>query len=146
MVKIYVSYNQRDRVIAERVVDGFRSRGHTVLWDIDLLDAGLDYRVVLAQALKDCPVFVSILTNNSVSASYPMSELGAARILGKVLIPLISMTSITQTSFKIYIAFGCLDPTWIKYWIEFILTSRGLRPRTRKFSSFMVRMKQKSLS
>jgi predicted nucleotide-binding protein len=89
MVKIYVSYNQRDMVIAERVVDGFRSRGHTVLWDIDLLDAGLDYRVVLAQALKDCPVFVSILTNNSVSASYPMSELGAARILGKVLIPLI---------------------------------------------------------
>ena len=50
---------------------------------------GLDWRAVLAQALRECPVVVSILTTHSVSASYPMSELGAARILGKVLIPLI---------------------------------------------------------
>lgn len=89
MPKIYVSYTQLDKVIAARVVDGLRSRGHTVLWDTDLLRAGLDWRVVLAQALRDCPVVVSILTSQSVSASYPMSELGAARILGKVLIPLI---------------------------------------------------------
>jgi hypothetical protein len=64
-------------------------RGHAVLWDNDLLGAGVDWRAVLAQGLKDCPVVVSILTKNSVSASYPMSELGAARILGKVLVPLI---------------------------------------------------------
>lgn len=89
MSKMYVSYNQRDKKIAKRVVDGFRNLGHTVLWDADLLRAGFDWRMVLAEALKDCPVVVSILTKHSVSASYPMSELGAARILGKVLIPLI---------------------------------------------------------
>lgn len=89
MAKMYVSYSQRDKDIAARVVDGLRKKGHTVLWDIDLLRAGMDFRVVLAQALRDCPVVVSILTKNSVSASYPMSELGAARVLGKVLIPLI---------------------------------------------------------
>jgi len=89
MAKIYVSYNQRDQAIAARVVEGLRKRGHTVLWDIDLLRAGLDWRVVLAQGLRDAPVVLSILTSNSVSASYPMSELGAARVLGKILIPLI---------------------------------------------------------
>lgn len=88
MAKMYVSYSNSDKAIAERVVDGLRRRGHTVLWDTDLLRVGLDWRVVLAQALRDCPVVVSILTKHSVSASYPMSELGAARILGKVLIPL----------------------------------------------------------
>jgi predicted nucleotide-binding protein len=89
MAKIYVSYNQQDKAIAERVVEGLRNRGHTVFWDTDLLRAGVDWRVVLAQALRDAPVVVSILTRNSVSASYPMSELGAARVLGKILIPLI---------------------------------------------------------
>lgn len=88
MVKIYVSYSQRDKGIAARVVEGLRKRGHAILWDADLLRAGLDWRVVLAQALRDAPVVVSILTRNSVSASYPMSELGAARVLGKILIPL----------------------------------------------------------
>jgi hypothetical protein len=89
MAKMYVSYTQRDKTIAARVVEGLRSRGHTVLWDIDLLRAGEDWRVVLAQALKDCPVVVSILTKNSGTAPYAMSELGAARVLGKVIIPLI---------------------------------------------------------
>jgi hypothetical protein len=70
MAKIYVSYNQRDKGIAARVVEGLRNRKHTVLWDADLLRAGLDWRVVLAQALRDAPVVVSILTKNSVSASF----------------------------------------------------------------------------
>ena len=30
MAKMYVSYNQRDKAVAARVVDGLRSRGHTV--------------------------------------------------------------------------------------------------------------------
>jgi predicted nucleotide-binding protein len=89
MAKMFVSYSRSDKAIAERVVNSLRRRGHTVLWDIDLVGVGSDYRAALAQALKDCPIVVSILTRHSVSAPYPMSELGAARILGKVLIPLI---------------------------------------------------------
>ena len=88
MAKIFVSFSQRDKAIAARVVEGLRNRGHTILWDADLLHPGLDWRVVLAQALREAPVVVSILTRNSVSASYPMSELGAARVLGKLVIPL----------------------------------------------------------
>lgn len=89
MAKIYVSYNQKDKIIATRVVEGLRKLGHKILWDANLMRAGMDWRAVLAQALRDAPVVVSILTKNSVSASYPMSELGAARVLGKVLIPLV---------------------------------------------------------
>lgn len=89
MAKMFVSYTWSDKKIAASVVDGLRKRGHTVLWDADLLRTGAEWRGALAQALRDCPVVVSILTRNSVSASYPMTELGAARVLGKVLVPLI---------------------------------------------------------
>jgi predicted nucleotide-binding protein len=89
MAKIYVSYNNRDKTIATKVVEGLKKRGHTILWDVDLLRPGIDWRAALAQALREAAVVVSILTKNSVAAAYPMSELGAARILGKILIPLI---------------------------------------------------------
>jgi predicted nucleotide-binding protein len=89
MAKIYISYNGRDKAIATKVVKGLKARGHTILWDADLLRGGIEWRAALAQALREADVVVSILTKNSVAAAYPMSELGAARILGKVLIPLI---------------------------------------------------------
>ncbi len=89
MAKIFVSFSQRDKRIASLVVEGLRKRGHTVLWDEDLLYPGIDWRIVLSQALREAPVLVSILTRNSVSSSYPMSELGAARILGKLVIPIL---------------------------------------------------------
>lgn len=89
MAKIFVSFSKHDKHIASRVVNGLRKHGHTVLWDEDLLRPGLDWRVVLAQALRDAPILVSILTENSIASSYPMSELGAARVLGKLVIPIL---------------------------------------------------------
>lgn len=115
MAKIYVSYSTADKEVAERVVDGLSKMGHTVLWDDDILRAGLDWRVVLAQALRDCQVVVSVLTKNSVSASYPMSELGAARILGKTIVPLlfdnISYPNVVQDLYCVRVSDSNLDAT-----------------------------------
>ncbi|HEX3149956.1 MAG TPA: TIR domain-containing protein [Gemmataceae bacterium] len=89
MAKIFVSHSRRDKDLAARVAEGLRKRGHTILSDIDGMPAGTDWRQALSQALKAAPVVVSVMTKNSVSSAYPMSEVGAARILGKVLIPLV---------------------------------------------------------
>jgi predicted nucleotide-binding protein len=89
VAKIFISYNQRDIEITKEIVEKLKSRGHTVLWDNDLLRVGLNWRDVLAQAMRECSVVVSILTEHSISSSYTMSELGAARILGKIIVPLI---------------------------------------------------------
>lgn len=89
MAKIYVSYTKRDTPIATRIVEGLRKRGHTVSWDADVLRPGQDWRAALAQALRDSHVVIAVLTEHAFTAPYMMSEVGAARVLGKVVVPLV---------------------------------------------------------
>src|ERR1044072_8352952 len=57
--------------------------------DVDSLRPSEDWRQTLNRGMESCDAVVSLITENSVKASYPMSEIGAARALKKVLIPVV---------------------------------------------------------
>jgi hypothetical protein len=89
MASVFISYNSRDAELAESISVALSKRRHTVLSDRNLLGPSDDWREKLARALETSDAVVSIVTQNSVGAPYPMSEIGAARALRKMLIPVV---------------------------------------------------------
>lgn len=89
MANVFVSYNSRDGELAESISAALKKRQHRVVSDRNLLGASDDWRIKLARALEACDAVVSLITENSVVAPYPMSEIGAARALRKKLIPVL---------------------------------------------------------
>lgn len=89
MARVYISYKSNDVELAKSVASALKNRKHTVLIDLDLLKPKDEWRAKLADALASCDAFVTLITNNSIGASYPMSEIGAARALKKPIIPVL---------------------------------------------------------
>jgi len=79
MARIYISYTSADREVANELAGGLTDKGHEVLMDVDTLVPGQNWRAVLTDALQSSEVFVSLLTENSTSSQYVLTELGAAR-------------------------------------------------------------------
>ncbi len=95
MAKVFVSYSHHDHELASRVIACLRKLGHTPISDQDLLHIGADWRVVLGKALKDCPIFLSVFTKNSISAPYPISD-GRREFWARLLFPFCLMESTTR--------------------------------------------------
>jgi hypothetical protein len=89
MASVFVSYNSRDAELAESISAALSKRKHKVLSDRSLLGPSDNWREKLAHALETSDAVISLITENSVAASYPMSEIGAARALRKKLIPVV---------------------------------------------------------
>jgi hypothetical protein len=89
MARIYISYNSQDHELASSISAALKKRGHKVIIDVDSLRPSEDWRLTLNRGMESCDAVVSLITENSVKASYPMSEIGAARALKKVLIPVV---------------------------------------------------------
>lgn len=89
MANVYISYNSRDTTIAQSISAGLRSMGHNVTLDVDALIPGQDWRANLRSALETSDAVVAIISENSLSAQYVMTEVGAARALKKILVPIV---------------------------------------------------------
>ena len=94
MAKIYLSYSHADRDFALELARTLRGLGHQLIIDVDTLQPGQDWRRALESGLRHSDVFVVLLSKESVSSQYVLSEIGAARAYaesseGKALIPVI---------------------------------------------------------
>jgi hypothetical protein len=78
-LKVYISYSTPDKEVATKIAIGLEERGHEVLIDADTLTPGQEWRSVLTEALQASDVFISILTEHSISSQYVLTELGTAR-------------------------------------------------------------------
>ncbi len=79
MARIYISYNHHDAEIASQFANALKSFGHEVSIDVDELQAGQEWRRTLFDALKESDGLVVLLTPNSISSSYVLTEIGSAR-------------------------------------------------------------------
>jgi hypothetical protein len=89
MANIYISYNSKDTRIAQAISSRLKTKGHKVTLDVDALIPGQDWRTALMSALESSDAVVAIISENSLSAQYGMTEVGAARALKKILIPIV---------------------------------------------------------
>jgi len=88
MAKIYLSYRTTDREVAREIASRLQSIGHTVTVDTDILVPGQEWRTVLRNALEDADCVIAIISVNSISSPFVLTEVGAVRALRKPLIPI----------------------------------------------------------
>lgn len=94
MAKIYISYSTKDNDIALRLTKELKDLGHDILIDTQELTPGIDWRKKITEALKSADGIITLITENSLSSQFVMSEIGAARTYldidnGKFFIPVI---------------------------------------------------------
>ena len=95
MARIHLIENNKDVDIARRFEQGL-GHHHQVSWDINFLVPGHEWRRSLWEAVQAADGLVALFTENSVGASsdavssqWMAADIGAARALGKFVIPVI---------------------------------------------------------
>jgi hypothetical protein len=83
MIDIFLSYTERDRDAAIRVVDLLESAGWTVWWD-RRIPAGETWRNVLERALGEMRCMIVLWSNNSISSEWVYEEASEGRRQGKL--------------------------------------------------------------
>lgn len=79
-MKIFLSYNNKDREIAERLALSLRSQGHHVFYDKTNLPAGESYDDRIQSAIDNSQLFIFLLSPDSINkGSYARSELKFAQ-------------------------------------------------------------------
>jgi predicted nucleotide-binding protein len=89
MANIYVSYRTTDKVLANEISSRLRELGHQIAIDTQELYGGQEWRTVLREALENSDCVLSLITVNSQSSQFALTEIGAARALHKPLIPIV---------------------------------------------------------
>jgi protein involved in polysaccharide export with SLBB domain len=76
MARIYLSYNSRDRELAQEFSNGLKELGHQIAIDVDMLNVGDSWRQKLQNGLKSSDGVIVLLTENSLTSQFVMSEIG----------------------------------------------------------------------
>jgi len=79
-VKIFVSYSNQDRPLADALAVGLRQEGHTVFFDRDNLPEGEAYHARIRADIDGSDLFVFVVSPDSLRPGcYALTELGLAR-------------------------------------------------------------------
>lgn len=84
---VFVSYSSEDTDLASEIYELLRTAGLSCFLAAKALRAGTMWMEKVRDALRSCRVVVLLLTRNSYSSPWVMSEAGAAWGLGKPLVP-----------------------------------------------------------
>lgn len=86
MANIFVSYNRESEVVAGTLVNDIQELGHTVWFDQKLSGGQAWWDQILAQ-IRNCDVFVFVLSPESLNSTACKREFGYAADLGKSILP-----------------------------------------------------------
>jgi len=78
MPKIFISYTNADRQLAQDLAAGLQERGHEPLFAEGLLSPGQAWRDVLAKNLGDADAFVILISPRAATSQWVFTEAGTA--------------------------------------------------------------------
>lgn len=79
-MRIFLSYANEDKAVADSITISLRNRGHQVFLDRDDLPAGESYDQQIERAVKACDAFVFLISPESTTEGrYTLTELSFAR-------------------------------------------------------------------
>lgn len=87
--RVFVSYSTRDLALATHVKQLLESSGATVFVAEYSLLAGANLTPDILQAIKDCDLFILLWSDNAKASEWVPQEIGAAKVLGKPVIPVL---------------------------------------------------------
>jgi hypothetical protein len=79
MVKIYISYNRRDAATAETISERLSGLGYDIFRDRNELVPGVEWEPYIVPVIGFADVFISLLSENSITSPYIQTELEFAR-------------------------------------------------------------------
>jgi len=88
MAKVFISYHRDDADFAELLQGRLQKAGHDTAMDVEILNAGDDWRDKLDQTIKDSHVLVVIMTPQAGASAYVSYEWAFAMGAGLTIIPL----------------------------------------------------------
>jgi len=74
MAKVFISYHRGDADFAELVENRLEKAGHHTVMDVEILNAGDDWRDKLEQAIKDAHMLVVVMTPEAEASKYVAYE------------------------------------------------------------------------
>ncbi|MBL8166277.1 MAG: SUMF1/EgtB/PvdO family nonheme iron enzyme [Anaerolineae bacterium] len=89
MSHIFISYSHDNHEIASEIASQLTTRGFDVWIDHRRIDFGADWWKTIAQAIRDCSVFVIIMSPESDKSEWVQRELALADALKKPLMPIL---------------------------------------------------------
>lgn len=79
-MKIFISYANEHRSVADSITIKLRGEGHTVFFDKDELPPATSYDSPIRAAITDCDLFIFLISPESIAKnSYALTEMGFAR-------------------------------------------------------------------
>jgi hypothetical protein len=88
MANLFVSYNRESEKITETLVDDIQALGHNAWFDEEL-SGGQTWWDQILSTIRDCDVFVLVLSPKSLSSTACTREYGYAADLGKPILPIL---------------------------------------------------------
>lgn len=72
---IFISYSRKDTAIADKICDVLDKYGITYFIDRQGIAGGMEFPMVLADAIVDCQLFLFLASNNSYASKFTNSEI-----------------------------------------------------------------------
>jgi formylglycine-generating enzyme required for sulfatase activity len=90
VAKIFISYSRADRVFLQQFLPLLRRiYGNDAIWYDDEIHGGIDWWEMILSQVRQCDLFIYLLTNDSVRSNYCHDELREAIRLRKQILPVI---------------------------------------------------------
>ncbi len=97
MSNIFISYNRKNRSLADALAKDFRALGH-VAWLDEELSGGQRWWDEILSRIQKCEVFVFVLDRESLTSVACTSEYGYANALGKPILPIRVSPDVSDSS------------------------------------------------
>lgn len=88
MAKVFISYSRRDEIEISKMIRLFTNKGYEVLIDLSCVCAGDFWVKKIAEAIRNCDVFVLVLSQNSVRSKIIHKEVSLAFEERKHIVPI----------------------------------------------------------
>ena len=131
-LKIFISHSSRDRWIAQRLATDLQNLGLETFLDEKDLEAGDDLDSIIDTHLQRCDELLVLLSPSSVSSDWVLVEIGAAKALGKRIVPVLLHLGANDIP-KPISKNVAIDLNKIEHYYEQVKQrARGIEPRPKK--------------
>lgn len=87
MTQIFLSYSRTDKDIVNQLISQLEAAGHTVWIDREGIRGGEQWRQKIVEAIESGPIFLLVLSKNSVASDHVRAEIDVAKESRKHIIP-----------------------------------------------------------
>ncbi|MDE1840726.1 MAG: toll/interleukin-1 receptor domain-containing protein [Thaumarchaeota archaeon] len=87
-IEVFLSHADEDKITARRIADALEKYQVKTFVAHDDIDAGDDWETTLINKIRECDLFIALLSENFHNANYTDHEVGIARGLNRPIIPI----------------------------------------------------------